>query len=337
MTEAIFPLLGVFLVELIALPLFALAAKSCLILFEGNDGTTRIQGLGHQFLVIACSSILPIAWLLSAALHQAETGKSVLACLNEHDKAERCFEAGFFALNLGVVVLVQAWWTLRQGRPVVMSSSPRARLVQQRIKALLASRNMRTVASSVIVTEDADATIGTQGWLRPQVFIGADFAERLSDEMLAGAMAHEREHVHARDPLRYFLLQVALALNPVGRFLLEPHVARWYAVREAQCDRQAVLGGSSPLSLADAIVQAARPTASLTPALGPSDTAVLKYRIEMLLAFSERRPGHDSARARPALSSALALVVLALLLPHQAGTGPLDALHVAAEHVLTLM
>jgi Zn-dependent protease with chaperone function len=334
-TEAIFPLLGALFVVVFILPLFALLAKLCVVLIERAPHAGPLHGLNRRFLLVTGSSALPLAWLFSAGLHQAETGKSVLACLFDHDAAAVCLEAGFFALTLGLVVIVRAWPTIRQAQKVRRGDSSEAVESERRIERLVQSRAMlRGLAGKLFVTDEAGITIGTQGWLVPRVFVGSAFVTQLSDEMLAGALAHEAEHVWSRDPLRYLLLQLALAVNPVGRFLLEPHVARWHAAREAHCDREAVIGGSSPLSLADAIVLAARPVPMDVAALGTPDTAVLKFRIGMLLAFAEQRPGHCRRSPSP-LPAGLALMLVALMLPHQAGTAPLDALHTGAEHAIT--
>lgn len=42
--------------------------------------------------------------------------------------------------------------------------------------------------------------------------------------MLASALGHETEHVRALDPLRYLILQLALAVNPFEfmNFMLDP-------------------------------------------------------------------------------------------------------------------
>ena len=112
MIEATFPLLGTAFVVLIVLPAFALLAKAGLVLLERDEVGGPLHGLNLRYVLLTGSSVLPIAWLLSAGLHQAETAKSALACLFDHDTAELCFEPGFFALMLAVVV----------GRPVPRQS-----------------------------------------------------------------------------------------------------------------------------------------------------------------------------------------------------------------------
>jgi beta-lactamase regulating signal transducer with metallopeptidase domain len=161
------------------------------------------------------------------------------------------------------------------------------------------------------------------------------FAATLTDAMLAAALSHEREHVRALDPLRYLLLELALHVNPVGRWLLTTHAARWTDAREAHCDREAVLGGAEPLPLAQALLKAARPGPVLVPALAPNSLAVLKLRVSLLLAFAERHPRRHCRDGQATIPIAFALLLIAMLLPHQTGTQALDALHVSIERVFT--
>jgi Zn-dependent protease with chaperone function len=334
--ETTFPLLGTAFVVFIVLPAFALLAKAGLLMLERDEVVGPLHGLNFRYVLLTGSSMLPIAWLLSAGLHQAETGRSAVACLFDHDTAELCFEPGFFALVLALAVLVSSIGVMRQHRGARTSSSGAARALLQRVAHIVASDAVLTgLRDRVVVTDDDSFALGTHGLLRPRVFVGTAFAARVSDEMLASALGHEAEHVRALDPLRYLLLQLALAVNPFGRFLLDPHVARWQAAREAHCDREAVIHGAAPLPLAEAIVRAARPSAREAVALGARDTAVLKFRIGMLLAFAERAPTRCCHQGPSAFPVAFVLLFIALLLPHQTGTAALDVLHTGAEHALT--
>lgn len=333
MIEATFPLLGTAFVVLVALPAFALLAKASLVMLERDEVAGPLHGLNLRYVLLTGSSVLPLAWLLSAGLHQAETGKSALACLFDHDTAELCFEPGFFALALAVGILVASVRVVRRHRAVRGSSSPAARALSRRVEDLIATNpSLTDLQQRVVITDEADFAIGTHGLLKPRVFIGVAFAARLSDAMLASALGHEAEHVRAHDPLRYLALQLALGVNPLGRFLLDPHASRWQAAREAHCDREAVIHGAAPLPLADAIVRAARPSAREAIALGAPNAAVLRLRIGLLLAFAERPPTRCCPHEPSA--SPVILLLITLLLPHQTGTAALDVLHTSAEHAL---
>lgn len=336
MIEAIFPLLGTAFVVLIVLPAFALLAKAGLVMLEHDEVGGPLHRLKLRYVLLTGSSVLPIAWLLSAGLHQAETAKSALVCLFDHGTAELCFESGLFALMLAVVVVASSIGVMRTHRGVRVSSTDAARTLLQRVVRITSSDPvLASLRERVVVTDAHGFALGTHGFLKPRVFVGTAFAARLSDEMLASALGHEAEHVRALDPLRYLILQLALAVNPFGRSLLQPHAARWQAAREAHCDREAVIRGAAPLPLADAIVRAARPGVQEAVALGARDTAVLKFRIGMLLAFAERAPARCCHQGPSAFPVAFVLLLIALLLPHQTGTGALDVLHAGAEHALT--
>jgi hypothetical protein len=335
LTEAAFPLLGAAFVLVAVLPASALLCKLLLLLLErGKAGP--LHGFHLRYLLLTGSSALPLAWLVSAALHQAESGQTVLACLFEH-ASELCAEPRLFAAVLGLAVLLCAVPALRRrvrAEPAG-ARSPRARLLQHRIERLLAAHGaLGCLRRRVHVSEAPGVALEVRGVLRPRVLVGAQYAEPLADDVLASALAHEAEHVRAWDPLRYLLLELALEINPIGSWLLRPHARRWLSAREAHCDRDAVLRGSQPLALAQAIVRAARP-AAFAVALGAADTELLRLRVGLLLAFAERRPARCACQRRSAALSAAALLFgLALSLPHGAGTGALDALHSHSERAL---
>lgn len=334
MTEGIFPLLGAAFVVLIVLPAFALLAKAGLVLLERDEAGGILHHLNLRYLLLTGSSVLPLAWFFSAGLHQAEGDKSAYACLFDHE-ATLCFEPGLFALTLGLVVVFLSRSVLRGLRGARPAHGAGVHVLA-RIEDVLAKHpRLRALRGRVVVTDEPGFALGTYGWVKPRVFIGVSFAARLSDDMLASALGHETEHVRSLDPLRYLVLQFALAVNPFGRFLLERHAARWYAAREAHCDREAVIRGALPLPLADAIVHAARPTNQQAVALGARDAGVLRFRIGLLLAFAERSPSRCCDRGPSAFSMSLVLLLLTLLSPHETGTAALDALHTGAEQALT--
>lgn len=336
MTEAAFPVLGAAFVVLIVLPASAVLAKLGLLLIERIGARGPLDSLNLRYVLLTGSSFLPLVWFLSAGVHQAETGQSALSCLLKHEQGGLCFEPASFAMLLAAIAGLAALRSLRRSGRVSVASSPAALDLADRIEKLVdATGSLRGVRGRVVVTEESGFTIGTRGVLSPTVFISVAFAAKLTDSMLCSALGHEQEHVRTLDPLRYLLLHFALLVNPCGRYFLASHAARWKAARETYCDREAVIHGASPLPLADAIVRAARPTLREAAALGARDTAVLELRIKMLLAFAECAPKRLRTESRSAIPVALMLLVMTVLLPHQTGTGALDALHSGAEHALT--
>lgn len=67
------------------------------------------------------------------------------------------------------------------------------------------------------------------GFVRPRIAVTAGLLARLDDEELASVLAHERQHLHRRDPMRYLLLHALSAaafMFPVVRALRERQEAR---------------------------------------------------------------------------------------------------------------
>ncbi len=338
MTEGAFPVLGALFVAFVVLPLGALLAKAGLFWIEQSGPRRVLHALDLRLALLVGSSALPLAWFISAGVHQAEEGSgSSLACLFEHDVPSSCLEPALFVLLLSGGALLALGRLLARAGSVPVAHSERARVLRRRLARLFRERPGLSHLGARVVITDSPLAIAARGYVRPYVVLGTAFAEQLSDDALASALAHEAEHLARRDPLRYLLLELALAVNPLGRTLLGPEAARWRAAREAHCDREAVLSGARPLALAEALVRAARPQPIEAVALGAPRASVLALRVKMLLAYAERAPERCCrARARTTL---LPLVVLALVLvlPHQFGAGVLDRLHTGSERALAAL
>jgi hypothetical protein len=335
MNEVAFPVLGAAFVVLVVLPFFAILTSGAAFVLERSGA---LRHLNTRYVLFTGSSLLPLAWFLSAGFHQAETQRSVLACLFDHEAAELCFEPVLFTMILALTAVACAGSYLRRARHVPPTNSGTNDGTARRIVQLVLTHpDLSPLAGRVAITDQPGFAIGTFGLIRPRIVIGKAFAGRLTDTMLIGALGHERMHVVSLDPLRYLVLNIALAVNPFGTRLLRSRVACWHVAREAQCDREAVLHGAEPLCLANAIVHAARPSESMMAALGAPNSTALKLRIEMLIAFAERPPLACCHRQSSAFPMAIALLLLTLLLPHHTGTAALDALHTGAEHLLTYL
>ncbi|MBK6807819.1 MAG: hypothetical protein IPG81_02755 [Sandaracinaceae bacterium] len=335
MTEAAFPILGAAFVLLCVLPAFSLLAKGVLSLLERDDVGGALHGLDLRYLLLTGASVLPLAWFLSAGLHQVWSGGSALVCLLDHGNSGECAETTFFLLTLfGLSGLLAAPALREHVAPPAASPAGRSALAHRLDHIFAAHPALQPLRDRVHATDAADFAIGTHGIFRPRVFVGSAFAARLTDDMLASALGHESEHVRSLDPLRYVLLRATQAVNPVGQLLLAPHVARWLAAREAHCDREAVIRGSSPLPLAEAILRAARPSVRELVALGARDVVMLTFRVRMLMAFSERPPSRCCEKGPAVLPTVLLLAALTAILPGQIGSTALDTLHAGSEHVL---
>ena len=76
MNEVIFPLLGPVLVVMVALPASALAARALLTALSRLQPAVVVpRQSALRYAIIVASSMAPLAWFLSASLHQAESGE----------------------------------------------------------------------------------------------------------------------------------------------------------------------------------------------------------------------------------------------------------------------
>jgi Zn-dependent protease with chaperone function len=335
MNELFFPVFGPLLILLVVVPLSALAGKVVLSALDrasdapsGRFGTLR-------YLLLVAPPFLPVAWAISAGIHQAESGRSVLACLVTHDFEQLCVEpllfAGFLSLLVAARLSPELVKTLKASRRRHRDDSPES----ARVRRLLAEHpelGALELGRDLLVTDESIGGSAAVGWWRPVVVVDSNFVRACDDESLVAAIAHELEHVRRRDPLRYLVLALAVRLNPFGALSLRRDAARWIFEREVQCDRAAVLSGAVPFGLARALVQASRPKHAAVAHLGASSLGKLRLRVELLLSYAEKRPLDDVRRGAFALLLVSSIAALTVMLPHVASTGPLDALHLGVEH-----
>jgi beta-lactamase regulating signal transducer with metallopeptidase domain len=339
MNEAAFPLLGPLIVFAVVLPLSAVAAKVFLWLLAKVDRTSGLHShQGIRYATLVASSAVPLAWFISASLHQAEDGRSELVCTAEHAPEAFCAEAAYFSLALCALGVAFALPRLLREQLVARAAdTDSGRALLARVQ-LVAERDvaLSPLHGHLVVSDVAPSPIATVGIFSPRVVVKTAFAAALDDEALAGALHHELEHFRARDPLRYFIASWARAVNPLGRWLLRGEHARWLLGREAHCDREAVHSGASAVALAHALLIAARPGhGSFSPALGSGHIEGVKLRLGLLLAYADKRPGH--CKHGPALRTVMVVLALVFALPHGGETEPLDTIHRVSERAVSIL
>lgn len=261
-----------------------------------------------------------------------------MVCTAEHVPGANCAEPVFFSLGLVALAALIGLPRLLRDRLAMRSSNDEpARAAGARIDAIVRARpGLSALTGRIAVSNVAQAPIATVGIIATRVVVQTSFAESIDDEALAGALHHELEHFSHHDPLRYFVGWWALAVNPLGGWLLRAEHARWILGREAHCDRQAVVEGASPTALAKALLVAAKtPRPSLRPALGCGQVEAVKLRLGLLLAYADHKP--HRCKRRPALPLLLAVLLAALALPHGTRTDPLDLLHEATERSVAVI
>ncbi|MET0385024.1 MAG: hypothetical protein ABW321_03645 [Polyangiales bacterium] len=339
MTVLALPILGVLFVFGVVLPAAALGSRAALRGMRRHAADAGLHGHGAlRYLLLVGPTALPLAWIIAACMHQAEAGTDPSVCMLPDEPGVLCPEVAGFACALVLLVLLTGLpRVIREQRALRSATSPLATQTRARLDAMARMwPDLGVLIARMVVVDDNSADpIATRGVFAPRVVVCARFVAALDDAALIGALRHEAEHVRDRDPLRYFLAWWALAVNPLGRALLAPELARWIATREVHCDREAVLSGAAAPALAQALVSAARfphalPAEATGSALHAADREVLRLRVELLMAYSEREPARCCQRV-PVLRLAAACMVLATALAHQFGDGPLDTLHRATE------
>ncbi len=335
MSELAFPVLGAALVVLCVLPAAALLGLLLSVVVDRARGGRLVRwgGARHALLTLPC--LLPLVWVVSAGVHQAEPGRAVLACMFGHEIEQLCLEPLLFV----VLLLAFSAWRLRSlARPLRLAKS--ARLPESAPEAVrvagLIRRNARLkpLIGRWLIARDTVGGCAALGLLRPVVALDAQFVRACDDEALVGALSHELEHVRGFDPLRYWLLAAAVRLVPFGEALLGRSAAAWLFSREVECDRAAVLAGAAPLGVAQALLRASRPASPVLAHIGGAASR-LRLRVELLLAYAEARPRDDVSRGRAPLVLSMLLAVGVGLLPHAFGAHPLDFLHTGLERLMS--
>ncbi len=337
MNELFFPTLGTAVVVLLVLPLCAALSRGLLFLLDRAAGTRLVRWGTARYLLLVLPSLVPFAWTISAGLHQAESGRSVIGCLFLHELEQLCLEPLLFAGLLCLVALACTgpWLVRCAGFSRVRASAEagetaRVAALVQRTQAIAALRGR------VVVAEGGVGGCAALGLCRPIVAIDADFVRRCDDETLIGALAHELEHLRGRDTIRYWLLALSLRLNPLGAWLLKRDAAAWVFRREVQCDRAAVLAGAEPLAVASALLRAASPRDPALAHIGGARSK-LRLRVELLLAYAEKRPPVEAAWGASGLALVALIAGLASFVPHFGGTNPLDVMHTTVERIASTL
>ncbi len=335
MNEMLPPALGVLILYLLVVPAITLVGKLLLILRRRRLKEPVHFGSTLMYLLLVSMVMGPALWFVSAVAHLSEPDRTTIACALGH--VERELGRNALALIMGGIVAIAAAVLRRAGREQrrkvtgcrVSVTAPQGlrlgRLCQENV-------HLASVSSRVHAVSGSDTRICTLGYLRPRIEVSIELMAQLDDRALTGALLHEAEHLRTFDPLRYLVAAVCLGLNPAA-FLLRPEIIRWRQARELVCDRFAVRAGADPLSLAEALVVAARPRPepmrAFSAQLGCGSVPWLQYRINLLFGYSTRPPGQEQRGLPSVLLAAIALAPL--VLPHVVDAWPLAGLHHSLE------
>lgn len=338
MNELSFPVIGAMVVFFVAVPLLTVLSRGLIAMLPRWRDRLLAQVSAWQFLLIVGPSLGPVIWLLSAAMHQSEQSAPLAACIVEHGSGDVCRDLMLFAWLLFSVLGVG---TLRRARGrdlPAAATGGRPVAAEQRLHRICEAHPiLAALADRVCVVGRGLSPVCTRGWLRPRIELEAALMDRLSDDELMATLLHESEHTRGCDPLRFFVAEVALSVNPL-RGLLTPEWSRYRFTREALCDRRAVQRGADPLALARSIVSVATPASSpgllLDPRanLGGPGIGGVRVRVQLLLSYAARGPGPVGQHAPFGLATAAVIALCAM--PHFIGTGALDMLHRGIEQAV---
>lgn len=227
MAELVFPISALAVVLLGVTPLLTALGRRALAARRARVGWAEF-GDGTTWAWLVLPTALPLAWLLSAALHQLEPGPALAACRVDH-VASACIDA-FLLVGLIAALIALA---RRHGFAGMVSIRPRpADDLSAHVTALArATAALRRWPVRVVEGPDLPAVF-TYGALRPVLAVRADFAAAAfaedDAERLRAALLHEAAHARGRDVLRQGLLHAALWLNPLRRWL-RADAERWRA------------------------------------------------------------------------------------------------------------
>lgn len=329
MTALLFPVFGAVIVFLVAVPLLSIAAYCVLAVLPRSQSSIDAHASPMRYALIVGPVLGPILWLASAAIHQSEPGAPIAACVIEHLGAEVCRDIVLFGCMLFIVPAAAVLLRAIVARTAVKNTPVSAGLHRRVSEACAANGELAGFARRIRVVSNGRAPVCTLGLFRPAVEIEAALVSQLTDTELLAVLLHEVAHARGQDPLRFFIAQVALTINPLSR-LLRDDFARYSFAREALCDRRAVQQGADPLSLAGSIVRVAgRPVSSFVAALGGHGLSSIRVRVQFLLGYATLKPT-PAPRSNPVGSLTLTAALL-MALPHVTGTVPLDVLHTGIE------
>lgn len=338
MNELLPPALGVLILYVLVVPAITLVGKLLLILRRRRLKEPSRFGSTLMYLLLVSMVIGPALWFVSAVAHLSEPDRTTIACALGH--VERELGRNALALFMGGIVAIALAVLRRAGRDqrkkVAGSRLGDAHPDVLRLQRLSQDNvHLAPLSGRIHAVSGSDTRICTLGYLRPRIEVSIELMAQLDDRALTGALLHEAEHLRTFDPLRYLVAAVCLGLNPAA-FLLRPEIIRWRQARELVCDRFAVRAGADPLSLAEALVIAARPRPepmrSFAAQLGCGSVSWLQYRINLLFGYATCPPGREQRELPSVLLVAIALAPL--ILPHVVDAWPLAGLHHSLELVI---
>lgn len=274
------------------------------------------------YMALVIPGLLPLIWLVSGLLHLEESGALTQVCcsvlaLQGANWQQWVFGAGALLLaGIQGFSLWKRWRPAHRAHPAtsVEQAAERVRRVSQQHPELNA------VAERIRVVDCRSHVCATVGLFNQRIEVAASLVDCLDDPALEAALLHEVAHFSLYDPARGFFLLLSQIINPFSR-VLSREASAWRFAREIVCDGHAVDQGAWPVSLADAIVTAAKAASNTRRGacanLCGTQTDALSARINLLLSDTQPRHICSSSVKVPAIGSVM--ITVGLLLPHMLG------------------
>lgn len=321
MTSLVLAVLWIAFVILILIPMSTIVARAILSL--GRRRRSRETGTNFEYFLILLPTLAPIVWFLSETLHQAES-----FLVGPAGTIDFCYD---LVIASSILLITFATLAVRYILTEHQRPGHLIPLATQRLQALCTNNPaLVEMAPRIVAIQGGEHDCATRGLFVPRIEIDAVFAASLRDDGLVAVLLHEVEHLRKRDPLKNLLGRVCLTMNPLGRWLV-PDWQRWRAGRELRCDAAALSAYADPLSLAEALLLAARPlrpTMVAAPLTGESQ-GMLTLRVERLLEPVVGPPESSYGTAIPMM-----VFLLELILPHTLSSAPIQQIHNIAFHPL---
>lgn len=282
------------------------------------------------FAALVAAGALPILWTGSSLIHSFEdpdawVGMVGIACPHfEVFPGAELWAAILASIALiwrGVVRPARILGTSmleerRRGASRLSEDDPLA----QKLRRLCQQHEaLEEVADRIVPVTGIDTACRTRGWLSPRIEVRCEAIAEWDESELVGALLHEVSHRHSLDPFRQTLVFLARHWNPFG-WVLESERGAWRYARELNCDARAVARGADPLSLASALVSAARPAEPChhlhSVGLDGCGADAIETRVQILMGYSEKPPAQLPSAGSAGWMLLSGPVLAAALLPH---------------------
>ena len=239
----------------------------------------------------------PLAWLAAGAAVAAQVAAAVLAAA-EIAVVGWPLPTAFDSANV-IIVLAAAAAGVAGGGSVAARTAAGSRALRTLTRAagqpvppvVLEAAAGLGIAGRVDAVGTGEAFAVTYRLIRPRILVSTALAAELTGAEVAAVLAHEREHVRHRDPLRMLAVRLLTAFawyTPAASWLARRAVLR----RELAADRASARGAGRGMLAGALLKLASLPACPAATAAGPAPDAPgsLEARVAQLEGRRPPRP-----------------------------------------------